>query len=107
MYREGVDGTWSTFEIHVGNPQQVARVLPATSWQETWVIYGAAQGACNTSVGVASDCAATRGGFFESSSSTTWVDSVAGDDASSQYFLDLNTDLGYNGVGLYGMSLLT
>lgn len=30
--REGNDGSWSTFEIRVGTPQQNARVLPATSW---------------------------------------------------------------------------
>jgi hypothetical protein len=30
-YREGNDGTWSTFEIGLGTPAQTVRVLPATA----------------------------------------------------------------------------
>ncbi|KUJ21618.1 acid protease [Mollisia scopiformis] len=92
---EGVDGTWSTFEIHVGTPANVYRVLPATSWQETWVIYGAAAGVCNTSVGVSSNCGDARGGLFNSTDSSTWIQ-------SDQDFLGLDATLGYQGVGQYG-----
>ncbi|TAQ90367.1 hypothetical protein B7494_g1328 [Chlorociboria aeruginascens] len=94
-YWEGNDGTWSTFEIRVGTPAQSARVLPATSWQETWVIYGSASGVCNTARGVASNCEDSRGGFFEDTSSSTW-------DGQGQFTLGLNTKLGEDGEGVYG-----
>lgn len=103
--REGIDGTWSTFEIRVGQPQpgQVYRVLPATSWQETWVIYGAAAGVCNTSLGVEPDCGEERGGVFDSAKSNTWNQTY--DNATeNQYTLGLGKESGYDGVGQYGLS---
>lgn len=93
--REGNDGTWSTFEIRVGTPGQVARVLPATSWQETWVVWKTVNG-CNTSLGVAADCFEARGGAFDSHASSTWHD-------EGQFTLGLNNLLGYDGVADYGM----
>jgi hypothetical protein len=95
FHREGIDGVWSTFEIRVGTPATVYRVLPITSWQETWVVYGAAKGICNASVGVASDCQEKRGGVFDSAKSTSWVQ-------AEQYELSLDSALGYSGVGQYG-----
>ncbi|KAH6724237.1 aspartic peptidase domain-containing protein [Leptodontidium sp. MPI-SDFR-AT-0119] len=92
---EGVDGTWSTFTIRVGTPVATYRVLPATSWQETWVVYGAAAQVCNTSVGVKADCEEDRGGFFDSAKSSTWKQ-------GDQYQLQLEEMLGYEGVGQYG-----
>ncbi|KAL2075540.1 hypothetical protein VTL71DRAFT_483 [Oculimacula yallundae] len=92
---EGVDGTWSTFTIRVGTPVATYRVLPATSWQETWVVYGAAAQVCNTSVGVKADCEEARGGFYDSAKSSTWKQ-------SDQYQLQLEEMLGYEGVGQYG-----
>ncbi|TVY56660.1 Candidapepsin-2 [Lachnellula cervina] len=92
---EGVDGTWSTFEIHVGTPAQTVRVLPATSWQEVWVIYGAAANVCNTSVGVPSDCSDLRGVFYDSSKSSSWEN-------NTQNFLGLDEAQGYSGEGQYG-----
>jgi len=106
--REGVDGTWSTFEIRVGTPDNpnspgsVYRVLPATSWQETWVIYGAAAGVCNTSLGVEADCGEARGGVFDSAQSSTWTQTYR-NATQDQYTLGLNTQLGEDGVGQYGM----
>lgn len=104
-----MDGTWSTFEIRVGTPDSpsapgdVYRVLPATSWQETWVIYGAAEGVCDTSVGVEADCAEERGGVFDSAKSSTWNQTYA-NASQDQYTLGLNEQLGENGIGQYGMS---
>ncbi|KAH7342685.1 aspartic peptidase domain-containing protein [Rhexocercosporidium sp. MPI-PUGE-AT-0058] len=92
---EGVDGTWSTFTIRVGTPVATYRVLPATSWQETWVVYGAAAQVCNTSVGVKANCEEDRGGFFDSAKSSTWKQ-------GEQYQLQLEEMLGYEGVGQYG-----
>jgi len=93
--REGVDGTWSTFTIRVGTPVSTYRVLPATSWQETWVVYGAAAQVCNTSVGVKANCEEDRGGFFDGAKSSTWKQ-------GEQYQLQLEEMLGYEGVGQYG-----
>jgi len=93
---EGIDGSWSTFEIRVGSAQQVARVLPATSWQEVWVVFNLSQVNCNTTAGVSSNCAESRGGFFSlAQSSTTWKD-------EGFFDLGLNNDLGYGGQGDYG-----
>lgn len=94
---EGVDGIWSTFAIRVGTPSSIFRVLPATSWQETWVVYGSAAGVCNATAGVTTDCQDDRGGVFDVTKSSSWV-------AEKQRPLDLNADLGYAGVGQYGMS---
>ena len=95
--REGVDGTWSTFEIRVGTSAQVYRVLPATSWQETWVVYGLAASVCDASVGVAPNCQDARGGVFSNFSSTTW-------EQGKQYTLGVDTNLGESGEGQYGSS---
>ncbi|KAK0125475.1 hypothetical protein ONS96_009313 [Cadophora gregata f. sp. sojae] len=92
---EGVDGTWSTFTIRVGTPVSIYRVLPASSWQETWVVYGAAAQVCNVSVGVKANCEEDRGGFFDGAKSSTWKQ-------GDQYQLQLEEMLGYEGVGQYG-----
>lgn len=34
---EGNDGSWSTFVIRVGTPEQIFHVLISTNGQETWV----------------------------------------------------------------------
>lgn len=60
------------------------------------MVYGAAAGVCNTSIGVKVNCQDDRGGVFNGAASSTWV-------PSDQDFLGLNTALGYQGVGQYGM----
>jgi hypothetical protein len=96
IHREGVDGNWSTFEIRVGTPANVFRVLPVTSWQETWVIWGSAAGHCNVSAGVSPDCGNARGGLFDNNTSSTWEN-------GQEQFLGLDEALGYDGEGQYGM----
>ncbi len=83
----------------MGSAQQVARVLPATSWQEVWLVFNISIN-CNTSAGVPADCADSRGGFFNlSQTSSTWKD-------EGYFGLGLNNQLGYAGEGDYGMVLL-
>jgi hypothetical protein len=53
---------------------------------------------CNTSLGVPSNCGDMRGGLFSNVSSSTWED-------EGEFTLGLNTPLGYNGIGEYGMPL--
>ena len=52
---EGSDGSWSTFIIRVGTPEQIFNVLISTTGQETWV---PSASACRTD---ASDCGRGRG----------------------------------------------
>lgn len=78
----------------MGTPPQVARVLPATSWQEVWVIWGTIN-VCNTTLGVPANCQESRGGTFDSTKSSTWKD-------EGDFTLGLNNLLGYDGVADYG-----
>jgi len=91
-----VDGQWSTFAIRIGTPATVVRVLPVTSWQETWAVWNAPVDHCNVSAGVSPNCADARGGLFDNSSSSTWKN-------GQEQFLGLDADLGYEGEGQYGL----
>jgi hypothetical protein len=103
--RDGAAGTWSSFEIRAGTSTNNAyRVMPATSWQETWVIFGNEQERyCNVSLGVDADCAEKRGGVFLNASSSTWNGSVSPTLSTDQLVLGLDTSLGENGEGIYGV----
>ncbi|KAK6348041.1 hypothetical protein TWF718_005861 [Orbilia javanica] len=91
---EGNDGSWATFFMHVGTPSQIVRVLPATNWQETWVIDAEA---CRGTP--APQCYDKRGQTFSVNSSSTWND-------QGFFNTDLAKDLGYNAVGNYGLERL-
>lgn len=72
-HRDGNDGPWSTFNIHLGNPQQVARVLVSTTVGETWVISAnSTQGGCIKTD--PSSCNWDRGVLYNMNKSTTWQD---------------------------------
>jgi hypothetical protein len=117
---EGNDGSWSTFVLRVGTPEQVFHVLISTAGQEIWV--PPADGCLPTDP---SNCGALRGvypfqnqasGGFQSESvcflfirdllivnadgfqSSTWV--PAG--PSNLYPLSLEDPLNYTGNGYYG-----
>lgn len=77
-------------------------MLPATSLEETWVVYGAAANVCDTSLGVKSNCAEDRGGVFDSAKSPTWTQTQEKAE-SNQFILGLNEQFGYQGVGQYGL----
>ncbi|KAK6501382.1 hypothetical protein TWF481_009222 [Arthrobotrys musiformis] len=91
---EGNDGSWGTFFMHVGTPSQIVRVLPATNWQETWVV--SAESCLGRS---AEDCADLRGATFNVNTSSTWND-------QGLFNTDLAKDLGYNAIGNYGLERL-
>ncbi|KAJ6263055.1 hypothetical protein Dda_1614 [Drechslerella dactyloides] len=88
---EGNDGSWGTFFMRLGTPEQIVRVLPATSWQEIWVIDSTA---CRNQA--AETCSDKRGQTFNINGSSTWAD-------RGLYKTDLAKDLGYNSIGDYGM----
>lgn len=96
---EGNDGSWSTFVIRVGTPEQVFHVLISTAGQETWV--PVPEGCLFTDP---SNCGALRGvepylsqpsDGFQVNASTTWV-------PINLYELGLETQLNYTGNGEYG-----
>jgi hypothetical protein len=64
------------------------------------VIYGAAAGVCDTSLGVAQNCQDARGGVFSNFTSTTWQQ-------GKQYTLGVDTNLGESGEGQYGSSAIS
>ncbi|KAL9130634.1 MAG: hypothetical protein Q9217_001248 [Psora testacea] len=71
--RDGNDGPWSTFSIHVGTPPQPTRVLVSTTVGETWVISdNQTQGGCLS--GDPPTCPQSRGGLINVNASSTWQD---------------------------------
>lgn len=59
------------------------------------MVYGAAAGVCNATLGVAANCQEMRGGVYDITKSSTWRNEL-------QRPLDLNAQLGRVGVGQYG-----
>jgi hypothetical protein len=94
QFWEGNDGSWSSFAIRVGTPAQVFRVFPSTAGQETWVPLPEACMEIDLS-----NCAQSRGAIgklFQTNESLTWKE-------IGIYDLSLESELGYNGNGLFGL----
>lgn len=66
MYRDGVDGPWSSVDVAVGSPPQALRVLVSLAGQETWVVLPKGCADNTTS------CIESRGNIFNPNASTTW-----------------------------------
>ncbi|KAL8767209.1 MAG: hypothetical protein Q9209_006214 [Squamulea sp. 1 TL-2023] len=62
-------GGWSSFNVRVGSPAQVARVLVSTAGQATWVVSN-----LGCPPDVSASCRDVRGWLFNSSSSRTWTE---------------------------------
>ena len=92
--REGDDGQWSTFSLRVGTPGQVVRVLPSSAVSGTWVVLPS--GCDDLSSNCTSDA---RGVFFDPTHSSTW-------NASADYTLNTEQNLGWNDSGSYGVDTL-
>ncbi|KAH8712100.1 aspartic peptidase domain-containing protein [Phaeosphaeriaceae sp. PMI808] len=99
----GIDGTWSTFSLAVGNPPMVSRVIASTASQQIWVVN---HQACvqNMTDGTGkvveinkfnTDCELSRGYLFNETRSKTWR-------RKGYYRLWVEKWLGYDGNGLYG-----
>src|ERR1700722_466159 len=67
---EGVDGTWNTFVLRVGTPEQVVRVLISTASQQTWVVDPRG---CPDDTQTNNTCAESRGTTFNLENSRTWT----------------------------------
>jgi hypothetical protein len=86
--------------LRVGNPEQIVRVLPSTAGQKPLVIIP--QGCIIDVAGTIADsnCTAARGGLFNPSQSESW-------DNLGDYALGLDTNLGYNDTGTYGLDSIS
>ena len=115
--RSGNDGWWSTFEIQVGTPGQIVRLLPGTSTSAGTSLWVVLEQGCAVANPNLTDCAIERGynsgtgnaGLeeFQSNQSSTW--SVQGLANGGLY--DLNTleerSLGYSGNAYYGFDTVS
>nr|POF01118.1 short chain dehydrogenase andi [Quercus suber] len=88
---DGIDGSWSTFTLRVGTPEQLVHTLVSFASYQTWVVLPqGCESAPNTTA-----CALSRGGTFVSNDSSTW-------DYVGLYYLGLEQELGYTGNAFYG-----
>lgn len=99
---DGSDGGWSTFNIFVGTPPQLFRVLPATNGQETWL---PVPRGC-TQPGEPDNCGDLRGAYIFNSSKSlgfnaNWSSTWQALERTS-YNLIMEENLGLTGVGEYG-----
>ncbi|KAH8654639.1 aspartic peptidase domain-containing protein [Tricladium varicosporioides] len=106
QYFDGVDGSWSTFNIRVGTPAQSVRVIASTNSPQTNVVQPAG---CATAVlpkGLPVNCAASRGGTFNLNQSSTWIDQgwYSLNNKDTHYGFEAN--LGYNFNLDYGLDTL-
>ncbi|KAF2274419.1 acid protease [Westerdykella ornata] len=102
---DGIDGSWNTFPIRVGTPDQPLRVLVSTASQQTWVVFekgcwydepDAADPTGEREIKVLDrGCQERRGRTFNMSTSSTW-------DEIGFYQLWLEKNLGILGNGKYG-----
>ncbi|KAK4503998.1 hypothetical protein PRZ48_004913 [Zasmidium cellare] len=102
--RDGNDGQWSTFQIEVGTPSQLVRLLPGTSASagtSIWVVIPQGCSEANPEL-VYSICANSRGNLFSSNESTTWSTSRLAN--NGLYGLDTyeESELGLSGNAYYG-----
>lgn len=88
---DGIDGTWSTFTLRVGTPEQFVRTYISFASYQTWVVIP--QGCSNAADQDA--CAENRGWLFESNASTTW-------EQVGIYDLWIENDMDYLGNAIYG-----
>lgn len=106
---DGIDGSWNTFPLRIGTPEQPTRALISTASQQTWAIF---EQACLVNVTDPRDetrlvekldraCFDSRGRTFNMSTSSTW-DNIG----FFQLWLEKNLELwgngkyGYDKVGL-------
>ncbi|KAL6720917.1 hypothetical protein ACLMJK_000016 [Lecanora helva] len=91
FFEDGDDGSWSSFALRVGKPEQVSRVLPSTAGQATWVVTpgGCLPGEVGTDPSMT--CEESRGGFFDISKSKSW-------DVLGNYTLNLEANFGDDGL---------
>jgi hypothetical protein len=94
--RDGNDGPWSSFKIQIGTPPQNIKIFISTAASDTLVIVP--EGCASSNL---PNCRELRGGMFYLNQSTTWVQNNA-TISDNLYYLNLESELGYNGTGEFG-----
>lgn len=88
---DGIDGSWSTFTLRVGTPEQYVRTLVSTASYQTWVVLPeGCEGAIDGNA-----CAEDRGSLFSTNESSTWRQ-------QGIYDLYIEKNLGLDGNAVYG-----
>ncbi|KAG8624898.1 hypothetical protein KVT40_006649 [Elsinoe batatas] len=90
---DGVDGSWSSFNIHVGTPPQYFRVFASWQGYQTWVIHPEGCAANDET------CIDRRGGVFNMNNSKTW-------DEVGLYSLAMQQNLGLGGNAYFGYDVV-
>jgi Eukaryotic aspartyl protease len=93
----GNDGPWSAFNVRIGSPPQLLKMVASTSSPETWVVNTAG---CTSHD--PKDCITDRGQMFNAETSRTWEDWAN----ATNYALDSDRDLPLHGTGIYGTDTL-
>lgn len=99
----GIDGSWNTFSLQVGQPTENIHAYVSTASQQIWAVNSQACVQNVTDAGgkivqynvVNADCQGSRGRTFNTSFSTTWQ-------RKGFYQLWIEKTLGLVGNGLYG-----
>ncbi|KAJ4373026.1 hypothetical protein N0V83_003317 [Neocucurbitaria cava] len=100
----GIDGSWNTFSLLIGDPQENVRVFVSTASQQIWAVNRLAcvSNVTDPSTGqvtqmnvLDSDCETSRGNLYNNTASDTWH-------TKGYYQLWLEKNLGLVGNGLYG-----
>ncbi len=86
----GLDGIWSPVSLRLGTSPQWVDLFVSTAGQETLVVGAAGCDVNDTK------CPTARGGLFDSKASNTWNN-------QGTYDLGLDTQLGFDGAGVYGL----
>lgn len=104
--RDGDDGRWSSFQLRVGTPPQVVRLLPATSATAGNCIFVVLPEGCSDS-SYPPDCPDIRGYTFASNKSTTWSVEKLSNGGLFELPLQEEQFLGYSGNAFYGFDNVT
>lgn len=97
---DGIDGSFSSFNISVGSPPQDLKVFISTSVWQTLVVVD--QGCA----GAPPNCSSLRGGEFLLDKSSTWQNNTA-DLSSNIYSLLVDPQLGYDGRAELGFDVVS
>ncbi|TAQ90995.1 hypothetical protein B7494_g727 [Chlorociboria aeruginascens] len=99
QYWDGVDGLWSSFALRVGTAAQIVRVVVSTNSPQTLVVLplGCESAAINP---VPDNCANSRGGLFDPTTSSTWKDQ--GLFEINKPGIGFEADLGYTQAADFG-----
>lgn len=97
---DGPDGPWSSFAIQIGTPPQTVKVLISTVSDQTWAVLP--QGCTSKDP---SNCEISRGQFFRTDRSQTWVQNDMS--VNGTFSFTLKSNLGYFSNAQYGYDTVT